>query len=130
MELIRLNCTCNVARRRGGDGSGGGLLLFPAENEVQGERDDDERERAACLPAVASSLFPPPARPSFFHPFHFLSSKSISSGALRSTKLQKSIIATPPWVKKDSQMDCPFPINGSGTHQTITLFFEPAALQW
>ena len=108
-----------------GDGSGGGLLLFPAENEVQGERDDDERERAACLRWLL-----PSARPSFFHPLHFLSSKSISSGALRSKKLQKSIIATPPWVKKDSQMDCPFSINGSGTyHQTITLF-EPAALQW
>ena len=63
-ELIRLNCTCNVARRRGGDGSGGGLLLFPAENEVQGERDDDERERAACLRWLLPCSLRPPARPS------------------------------------------------------------------
>ena len=49
----------------GGDGSGGGLLLFPAENEVQGERDDDERERAACLRWLLPSARPPVLLPSF-----------------------------------------------------------------
>ena len=98
-----------------GDGSGGGLLLFPAENEVQGERDDDERERAACLRWLLR-FFPPSARPPVLLPSFSLSKFQVDFKWR--TSLQKAPKINhrhASMVKKDSQMDCPFSINGSGT---------------
>ena len=112
-----------------GDGSGGGLLLFPAENEVQGERDDDERERAACLRWLLR-FFPPSARPPVLLPSFSLSKFQVDF------KWRTSLHKAPKINHRHASMGKKGFSDGLSVfykwqwyHQTITLF-EPAALQW